>query len=55
LPVNADQAVRMSFGGLGYSQSFYNTLPVQPFVGALDEISVWTRSLTESEVSKLAE
>jgi len=50
-----NQAVRMSFGGLGYSRDAFDALPVKPFIGAMDELSVWARSLRADEVVALAE
>lgn len=50
-----NQAVRLGFGGLNYSHRRFDALPVKPFAGALDEISVWTRSLGADEVAAMVE
>ena len=44
------QAVRMGFGGLNYSQKAFDQLPVKSFTGAMDEVSIWARSLTREDV-----
>ncbi len=49
-----NQSVRLSFGGLGYSRKAFDALQVKPFVGALDEVSVWARGLSPAEVFVLA-
>jgi len=48
------QAVRMGFGGLNYSHKGFDSLSVKSFVGAMDEVSVWTRPLSSVEVADLA-
>lgn len=53
LPLRFNQAVRMSFGGLGYSNKGFDALPVKPFVGSMDEISIWARAVDGEEISKL--
>ena len=50
-----NNSVRMGFGGLNYSAKIFNKLPVTAFVGAMDEISFWTRPLTAVEVQAMAE
>ncbi|ARN57400.1 LamG domain-containing protein [Sedimentisphaera salicampi] len=50
-----NQAVRLSFGGLGYSKKAFDSLNVTPFVGMMDDISLWTRPLSPAEVSGMAE
>jgi len=50
VPVSADRASQLSFGGLGNSHGGLDALPVKPFCGAMDEISVWARPLTDAEV-----
>jgi hypothetical protein len=45
LNLHFNQAVRLGFGGLNYSNRGFDELPVKPFVGELDEISIWTRPL----------
>ena len=47
------QAMRLGFGGLNYSTEAFDALPVEPFVGEMDEISVWTRSLSSKEIESL--
>ncbi|AQQ09934.1 Laminin G domain protein [Sedimentisphaera cyanobacteriorum] len=50
-----NQAVRLSFGGLGYSKKAFDSLGVSPFIGMMDDISVWTRPLKQAEAESLAE
>ena len=50
-----NQAVRMGFGGLNYSNKAFDALPVKPFVGEMDEIMVWARPLNSREIIGLAE
>ncbi|QHI70954.1 hypothetical protein GT409_13120 [Tichowtungia aerotolerans] len=45
-----NQAVRVGIGGLNYSHKGFDQLPVKPFVGAMDEVSIWTRPLTAADV-----
>ncbi|VGO11972.1 hypothetical protein PDESU_00520 [Pontiella desulfatans] len=45
-----NQAVRLGIGGLNYSNKAFDVLPVKPFVGCMDEVSVWTRGLTPEEI-----
>lgn len=45
-----NQAVRLGIGGLNYSHKAFDQLPVKPFVGAMDDVSIWTRSLTVDDV-----
>lgn len=45
-----NQAVRVGLGGLNYSHKGFDQLPVKPFVGAMDEVSIWTRPLTAADV-----
>lgn len=49
--IHIGQAIRFSFGGMGYSRKEFDKLPVKPFVGAMDDVSLWTRSLTDEEVA----
>lgn len=49
-PLFFNQAVRLGIGGLNYSNKGFDKLPVKPFVGEMDELSIWTRSLTRSDV-----
>ncbi len=60
-PVIVSLANRLSFGGLGhgngkapFSKLIHVEHGIKPFEGSLDEVSVWARGLTESEVSELA-
>jgi hypothetical protein len=55
LNLGFNQSVRLGFGSLGYSNKAFNALPVKPFVGALDEISIWTRPLATGEIAALIE
>jgi hypothetical protein len=48
-----NQAVRLGFGGLNYSNKGFDALPVESFVGAMDEISIWTRPLDAAEIQAL--
>jgi len=52
-PINVHLATRLSFGGLGHIVGPFNELG-KPFEGSLDEISVWARGLTATEVAELA-
>jgi hypothetical protein len=54
LPLHFDQAVRLGFGGLNYSAKAFDALPVKPFVGDMDEISIWTRCLDAGEIRSQA-
>jgi hypothetical protein len=45
-----NQAVRVGIGGLNYSNKGFDQLPAGAFVGALDDISIWTRPLTAEDV-----
>jgi hypothetical protein len=49
-----NQAVRLGFGGLAYSAEAFDALPVEPFTGCMDEVSIWARSLKADEVLELA-
>ena len=60
-PIIVSLANRLSFGGLGhgngrtpFSRLVRVELGIKPFVGAMDEISVWARGLTAAEVAELA-
>ncbi len=50
-----NQAVRLGFGGLNYSNKAFDALPVKPYVGEMDEIYIWTRPLGAAEVKASAE
>ncbi|MBT4818735.1 MAG: hypothetical protein HON70_23700, partial [Lentisphaerae bacterium] len=49
-----NQAVRMSFGGFGFSRDAVTALGAKPYEGALDDPSIWARSLSAKEVTGLA-
>jgi len=49
-----EQAVRLGFGGLNSSNKAFDQLPVKPFSGAMDEISIWTRPRNEGEIATLS-
>jgi len=60
-PVIVSLANRLSFGGLGhgngkapFSKLIHVEHGIKPFEGSLDEVSVWSRGLTDAEVAKLA-
>ena len=52
--IRFNQAVRLGIGGLGYSRTAFDALQVEPFVGAMDEVSIWARGLSAAEVAALA-
>ena len=59
-PVSVSLA-KVSVGGLGhgngktpFSKRIHVELGIKPFEGSLDEISVWARGLTATEVAELA-
>ncbi len=54
LNLHFNQAVRLGFGGLNYSSKGFDALPAKPFIGAMDEISIWTRPLESDEVLELS-
>ena len=60
-PINVSLANRLSFGGLGhgngkapFSKLIHVELGIKPFEGSLDEISVWARGLSTTEVAEMA-
>jgi hypothetical protein len=60
-PINVNMANKVTIGGLGhgngktpFSKLIHGKLGIKPFVGSLDEISVWARALTATEVAELA-
>jgi len=55
-PVSVSLANKLSIGGLGHGngKAPINKLGIKPFEGSLDEISVWARGLSATEVSELA-
>jgi hypothetical protein len=59
--ISVSMANKVTIGGLGhgngktpFSKLIHVDLGIKPFVGALDEVSVWARGLTDAEVAKLA-
>ena len=52
--IDVTQSNRISIGGLGYSRKEYESLPVKAFSGALDEVKIWTGSLTHDEIRQAA-
>jgi hypothetical protein len=53
-PINVHLATKLSFGGFGHVVGSLSKLGIRPFEGSLDEISVWPRGLTATEVAELA-
>ena len=60
-PISVSLANKVTIGGLGhgngktpFSKLIHVEHGIKPFEGSLDEVSVWARGLTESEVSELA-
>ncbi|MHC4351366.1 MAG: LamG-like jellyroll fold domain-containing protein, partial [Planctomycetota bacterium] len=60
-PINISMANKVTIGGLGhgngktpFSKLIHGKLGIKPFVGSLDQISVWARALTATEVAELA-
>lgn len=49
-----NQAVRLGIGGLNYSRSAFDALPVQPFTGEMDDVLIWTRSLSSGDIQSLS-
>ncbi|MEA2067787.1 MAG: LamG domain-containing protein [Verrucomicrobiota bacterium] len=47
----AVNSMQLSIGSLANSSKAYDDLPVEPFVGEIDEVSLWTRPLTDEEVA----
>jgi hypothetical protein len=59
--INVSMANKVTIGGLGHGNGktpfgrlIHGKLGVKPFVGSLDEVSVWSRGLTTKEVARLA-
>jgi hypothetical protein len=59
--VDVSMANKVTIGGLGhgpgktpFSKLMHVELGIKPFEGALDEVSVWSRALTATEVAELA-
>lgn len=61
-PINVSMVNKVSVGGGGhenlrsssYGKYMQDNFGVKPFVGSLDEVSVWARALTATEVIELA-
>jgi hypothetical protein len=60
-PINVSMVNKVSVGGGGhengrssYGKFMQAKFGVKPFVGSLDEVSVWARGLTDVEVAELA-
>lgn len=60
-PISVGMANKVTIGGLGhgngktlFTKMIYGQLGIRPFVGSLDEVSVWARTLIASEVAELA-
>ncbi len=59
--ISISMANKVTIGGLGhgngkapFSKLIHVELGIKPYVGSLDEISVWSRALTAAEVAELA-
>ena len=59
--ISVNMANKVTIGGLGhgngktpFSRLIHGKLGIKPFEGALDEVSVWARGLTATEVAELA-
>jgi hypothetical protein len=48
------RAGKLGFGGFGYGSQDVTTAQFEPFIGELDDISIWTRPLSRREISMLA-
>jgi len=60
-PVSVSLANKVTIGGLGHGNGkapfdklVYGKLGIKPFEGSLDEVSVWARGLTATEVAEMA-
>ena len=61
-PIKVSMVNKVSVGGGGhesrrsssYRKFMQDNFGVKPFVGSLDEVSVWARALTATEVIELA-
>jgi len=60
-PINVSMVNKVSVGGGGhevgrssYGKFMQANFSVKPFVGSIDEFSVWARALTATEVAELA-
>ena len=59
--ISVSMASKVTIGGLGhgngktpFSRLIHVQQGIKPFVGSLDEVSVWARGLTATEVAKMA-
>jgi len=59
--ISVNMANKVTIGGLGhgngktpFTRLIHGKLGIKPFVGLLDEVSVWARGLTATEVAELA-
>lgn len=50
-PLFFNQAVRLGIGGLNFSRAAFDSLPVEPFVGEMDDVIIWTRSITPDDLN----
>ncbi|MCH8216454.1 MAG: hypothetical protein IH892_06745 [Planctomycetes bacterium] len=60
-PINVSMVNKVSVGGPGhengrspFAEFMHGKLGIKPFEGSLDEVSVWARALTATEVAELA-
>ncbi len=60
-PISVNMANKVTIGGLGhgngktpFTKLIHGELGIKPFAGSLDEVSVWARALTATEVAELA-
>jgi hypothetical protein len=54
ITLNFTKSMRLSIGGLGYTNKAFNKLNVKAFKGLIDEVCIWTRSISAEEISQLA-
>ncbi len=54
ITLNFTKSMRLSIGGLGYTNKAFNKLNVKAFKGLIDEVCIWTRSISAEEISRLA-
>jgi len=53
--LKTNQAVCLSFGCFGYSRPVFGEMGIKPYTGALDEIKVWARGISENDIKSLIE
>lgn len=51
--IRMNQAVRLGIGGLNYSNRAFEALDAEPFYGAMDEVSIWSRPVSADEIKHL--